>query len=342
MSAPRRYLGRVRRVATVRLRAWLDEAAAFEGLATVPGLAAKLDSVTVDVRTLRTQLDALHAEITSHRDELARLAQLVETEWSEQRGDGTIAIVQTELGPMLLPGWDEVLLPVLRRGEPWEREEADWLVANIRPGATVAVVGAHVGYHVLRISRLVGSEGRVLALEPDQSNFSLLRANLFLNAVENVEPICAAAGSGRAVGQLVRSANNPGDHRLFRHPDLPVRDTIAVPVVALDDILDSVDVIVTDAQGYDHRVIAGAKRLVREHRPSILTEFWTQGLEGLGDDPRVVIQQYRDLGYAIAVLGCPRLGWNPSTTDIIAAADAEPGRYVTLILAPPTTAEPRI
>lgn len=53
-------------------------------------------------------------------------------------------------------------------------------------GATVLDVGAGIGLNTLRLSRLVGVDGRVISFEKDRLTFQRLCANLALNQVENV------------------------------------------------------------------------------------------------------------------------------------------------------------
>ena len=47
-------------------------------------------------------------------------------------------------------------------------------------------VGANVGHYAMRMSQLVGSSGRVIALEPVPDTFSLLAANVRLFECPNV------------------------------------------------------------------------------------------------------------------------------------------------------------
>jgi FkbM family methyltransferase len=321
----RSSFGRARRRITVGLRSWLDRGSAFAGRPTAPALEAQLRRSNEELERLRAELDETVALLGAAPGD----------------GDfGRIEMVLTDVGPMMFPAWDEFLLPVFRNGQTWEPQEAAWLAARVATGDTVVDVGANAGYHALRLARLVGPSGKVLAIEPEPMNFALLQANLALNGIRNVEAVQAAAGDRPGTAQLVRSTNNPGDHRLFEHAELPVRDTVTVRVECLDDLVDDADLLVIDTQGFDHRVLAGATRLIARRRPAVMTEFWTQGLEGLGDDPREVLAGYSALGYRIEILEAPDLGLDPSPDQIIDTADATAGRYVTLILTARTDDQP--
>ena len=63
------------------------------------------------------------------------------------------------------------------------------LVSLADPGSVAVDIGANVGLHTLSIARRVGTEGKVLAFEPDPDNFRILERNLAANNVANVEPL---------------------------------------------------------------------------------------------------------------------------------------------------------
>lgn len=63
------------------------------------------------------------------------------------------------------------------------------LLSHIKPGDVVIDAGANIGTFTIRASRIVGSHGKVYAIEPNLSNLSFLRRNLELNEIRNVEII---------------------------------------------------------------------------------------------------------------------------------------------------------
>ena len=48
-------------------------------------------------------------------------------------------------------------------------------------------VGANTGYYSLRLSSLVGENGKVIAIEPDPQTFNSLTKNCELNNISNVD-----------------------------------------------------------------------------------------------------------------------------------------------------------
>ena len=63
-------------------------------------------------------------------------------------------------------------------------EQLKYLIEReVHEGDVVLDVGANIGYYTIMLAKLVGSSGRVYALEPEANNFSLLNQNVALNDV---------------------------------------------------------------------------------------------------------------------------------------------------------------
>lgn len=242
--------------------------------------------------------------------------------------------VDSDAGHLALPGFDRFILPSLRTTRQWEAEEAAYLRSIVHPGMTVLNVGANVGYSALLMAGQVGDRGLVVAIEPDPLNFHLLSLNIAHNRVRNVLPIHAAAGEATGSIRLQRSPDNTGDHRTANHP-LGVAP-IEVPLVAIDDLIPperEVDVVMIDAQGYDHRVVQGMTRTIAAWRPQLVLEFWPPGILEVGDDPEQVLSDYRELGYEIFLL--PDQNASRCSVEEILSAGPPLGRdHVTLCLRP--------
>src|SRR4051812_3959010 len=65
--------------------------------------------------------------------------------------------------------------------------------AAVGPGATVIDVGANIGYNTVYAARRVTPAGRVIAIEPAQDNLAVLRRNLAINGLRQVEVKSVAA-----------------------------------------------------------------------------------------------------------------------------------------------------
>lgn len=256
---------------------------------------------------------------------------------SSQPGAGSLNLVElvdSDVGPVVFPCFDRWIRPTIRDTGAWEPTEGEYLRKVLRPGMTVLNIGANVGYSALVMAGAVGEAGLVIAFEPEPLNFELLCLNLRRNKAANVLPIHSAAGERTGSIRLQRSPDNTGDHRTATHP-LGIA-SLEVPLVAIDDLLPAdrpIHAAFLDAQGYDHRVIAGMRKTIRRWRPFMLVEFWPTGILEVGDDPDAVLDGYRAMGYQMALLPDHDVSYL-SAEDILGSDLAEGRDHVTLLLRP--------
>jgi FkbM family methyltransferase len=198
-------------------------------------------------------------------------------------------------------------------------------------------VGANIGYMTLLGARACGPSGRVIAIEPEARNLSLLQANLWRNRL-GATVLPAAAYSRHGFLHLVLNERNPGDHQVHQGGGEAL-----VPCVRLDEHLGDthVDVAKIDTQGTDNEVVAGMAGLVR-HNPAIimLAEFWLEGMEQRGVEALAVLRDYRSAGYRLGLLGAGGKAQDATDSEITARCESWPGRYVNLVLAGPAARVP--
>ncbi|MBA0127504.1 FkbM family methyltransferase [Haloechinothrix sp. YIM 98757] len=221
-------------------------------------------------------------------------------------------VVVCDAGALLLPR-DEVMWEWITHHRSWEVREAELMARLIqeRPGAFLDI-GAHVGYHTLKLLQSCSDAVGVIAVEADRDNFALLRRNIAVNLPDataaRVQALHLAAWDADGEVELVRGAEaNSGDHRVHPPDQEPGgRERPHVPAARLDGRQDvhgaPVSLVKLDLQGRDHRAIAGLSGIVRRDRPDIVCEFSPEAIIELGDDPSTVLTGYRDLGYTPLVV----------------------------------------
>jgi FkbM family methyltransferase len=144
--------------------------------------------------------------------------------------------------------------------------ERDVVRRLLRPGLRAVDVGANIGYYLLLIESAVGPGGSVACFEPEPENLRELERNVEANHFENVRVFAAAVGAedGRVSMRMGINAAVAGAEG----------GDFAVPLVRLDSALEGpVDFVKIDVEGYEGHVLAGARRLLREHRPILLVEI---------------------------------------------------------------------
>jgi FkbM family methyltransferase len=158
------------------------------------------------------------------------------------------------------------------------REERRFFENTVTAGQTVVDVGANQGIFTLLFSRLVGREGRVVALEPEPGLFAALDGNCRRNGADHVTRLQMAAGEKRAQGVLHCSRFNRGDNRLS---DSLAGPSVSVNIAALDDLLptETVNLIKIDVQGYELQVVKGMQQMLDRVRDiKVFFEYWPAGL----------------------------------------------------------------
>jgi FkbM family methyltransferase len=123
------------------------------------------------------------------------------------------------------------------------------------------------------LARLVGSEGRVLAFEPQRLPFQTLCANVALNSLENVDCLWAAVGSQDGFINVPdlnpRKEYNFGAVTLLG-PQIGRR----VPCLTLDQYvnLPKVDLVKIDVEGMEADVLRGGEQLLKRFKPILYVE----------------------------------------------------------------------
>jgi FkbM family methyltransferase len=151
----------------------------------------------------------------------------------------------------------------------------------VRPGSVVWDVGANVGLLAIAAARLAGTSGRVVAIEPDVWLTSLLRhsAALQLSSAARIQVIPAAVfGSlGIASFNIARRARATNFLSVLQGSTQTggVRETVNVLTITLDWLLEqgaAPSVLKIDVEGAEAHVLGGARRVLAQARPVILTE----------------------------------------------------------------------
>lgn len=149
----------------------------------------------------------------------------------------------------------------------YEAEKMAQFVRALRAGHVVYDIGANVGVYSLAASRLVGTKGRVLAVEPLPRNLAFLRRHVQMNHCANVTllPVALSDENGTALFD--------NDTDAFQG-HLSANGRLEVPVARLDDIvkiekLPPPGVIKMDVEGAEAKVLAGGENMISQFRPLI-------------------------------------------------------------------------
>jgi FkbM family methyltransferase len=135
----------------------------------------------------------------------------------------------------------------------------------LEPGHAFYDVGAHVGFFTLGAARLVGPQGRVVALEPDARNYERLKLNVERNGMTQIRLLSAAAWNepGTATFELPDDSSSRVEGRLALDMAPQRGDRVSVPTVLLDAYFGAGPCVVkVDVEGAEAQVLQGARRFL--------------------------------------------------------------------------------
>jgi FkbM family methyltransferase len=201
-------------------------------------------------------------------------------------------LVKARHGYMLYNSNDTVVgLSIAHYGEYFE-SEVDIFRSFLGPGDVAIDAGANMGTHSLAMAKIVGPEGRVIALEPQRLVFQILCANAALNSLENLECVQAAAADQDGFVSIadisLKTPNNFGGLTLTAAPG-----HMRVRVIKLDDyfIYNKLKLIKVDVQGMEATLLRGARNIIQKFRPTLYVE------NDLIEKSEELLRLLDDLGY---------------------------------------------
>lgn len=149
----------------------------------------------------------------------------------------------------------------------------------LKEGMICLDVGANIGYYTLLESKIVGDQGRVIAIEPSPINFQVLEKNLKMANAKNVNSFCLAGGDKNGILKflLERQSNLS---RILREDEIvkPSDTIVDVPVKKLDLFVEELDLkkldfLRMDVEGYEYQIYKGFRNSLKKFKPMIQMEF---------------------------------------------------------------------
>ena len=180
------------------------------------------------------------------------------------------------------------------------------LMDIVKPGMTVVDVGANLGYYTLLEARLVGPQGKVIAIEPYPRSVRFLRRNIVENEFSYIVSVVeAAVGDCEAYVDFAVSEKANWNRILDMSTSETDISTIKVKMIRLDDVVGNcpIDFIRMDIEGAEVKAIRGAFETITSSVPILCIELHPQII-----NPRELkhmLEILDGIGYRI-VMGYPR------------------------------------
>jgi len=166
---------------------------------------------------------------------------------------------------MILNASDTGISQELMRKGSHEPLSTKILMENVHEGMRIADVGANLGYFALQEAKAVGPKGVVYAVEPVPSNWFLLKQNVALNNLSNVEVYNLAIGDRDGVLDMFLSGGSNWGSAL--RTTLNYDRKITVPCQRLDSLLKDkgkVDLVRMDVEGYEANIVDGMTETLKQ------------------------------------------------------------------------------
>jgi FkbM family methyltransferase len=167
------------------------------------------------------------------------------------------------------------------------------LLATLIPRDGVVIdVGAHAGQFTKRFARLA-PEGFVVAVEPGAYARAILRIAIALNRLGNVAILPFALGEKSGLARLTVPVKRSGSYgfglsHMGRDDGARPAEIEIVAVATLDELvaalaLARLDFIKADIEGFELRLVKGARASLARFRPALLLELDESHLARAGD-----------------------------------------------------------
>ncbi len=152
------------------------------------------------------------------------------------------------------------------------------LKEELRRGCTVLDIGANIGYYTLLERKIVGKEGKVIAIDPSPLTFSYLRKNLLQNGFSDVDTFRLAFS--RADGYcnfLIEKHSNLSRIVLNDIGRSSNEQCVKVRTICLDSFVEryflkKLDFLRMDIEGQEIDVLIGGFRSIQKFKPILLIE----------------------------------------------------------------------
>lgn len=170
------------------------------------------------------------------------------------------------------------LSPLVKIGvNRFERAKVLFIKDHIRPGDMFIDVGASEGFYTFLASRFVGDNGLVVAIEPEDRNYSRLLMGIEGNDSANIITRKEAAYHKEMNRISLNLGFQTGTHTLLYEARATMAGTQTVSTTTLDKIMEQIEGpgdedhprrigLKIDVEGVEDRVFKGANKLLADRR----------------------------------------------------------------------------
>ncbi|MDP3981065.1 MAG: FkbM family methyltransferase [Chlamydiota bacterium] len=198
--------------------------------------------------------------------------------------------------------------------QQYEKNVKDQIIAHLKDETCFVDIGANLGYFTLMAATRC-TQGKVICFEPDPHNYSLLKASIALNALEDriqAYPFAVSNNSDEVyfsdlgytnfLGSRFTAKDEQTLKERMQGKDIPLKK---IRAVSLDEFLDhqAIDLIKIDIEGYEPLAFQGMIKHLSKYHPVIITEFAPGTITHISKtEPSELLHLFVNLGYTLNII----------------------------------------
>ena len=246
-------------------------------LRLAPASSTVLQSLALAYRDIG-QAAIFHEYWSQARQYLQKCADLGGA-WTQAEPDAAFTYVPFDQGVTLAvqPSLNSIVTSVLLGEGDWFESEMEFWRGWLKPGMTVIDVGANAGVYAFSAATRVGTQGKVIAIEPFPACVGYLEETCRVNQFGWVKVYGAAASDSTGNVRLSIQGASELNEVIADDAVTSSAQSIEVPCLTLDSLIEqenlhTVDIMKLDAEGHEINVLRGGQGLLEKFSPIILYE----------------------------------------------------------------------
>lgn len=185
----------------------------------------------------------------------------------------------------LLPKWQGAGVTLFYVARELYEPELTYLHRFLKPGDVFVDAGANCGVFTIAAANQVGSKGRVLAFEPGDESFAMLKSNVELNSLQQVALFHEALSNSDGEAQLFSHHHGASSFSLGRGPNDTAVATVrtrTLDTALAQASIEQVSCIKMDVEGAEELILRGAQEALDRCKPVVIFEINTAAIVKLG------------------------------------------------------------
>jgi FkbM family methyltransferase len=177
---------------------------------------------------------------------------------------------------------------------------------NLTEGGIFVDIGAHYGFFTL-LSCKLSKVNRILAFEPNPVNFQILKQNIELNNIQNVELYNLAVSDQNEVRKF-KITEASDSCSFYDHTLSSTIEEIEIKTLTLDSIFTNpvdVEILVKiDAEGHEISILDGMENFITNSRLKLkmIVEYNPQMLERANHKPGELVSRLFSFGFQVFII----------------------------------------